>query len=148
MNDTTQAHELPELWRNEGIRLNGGADKPYTDDENSVRALVLACCAIDLDAALKASPVQAEAVAIVGERGSVPWRLERILAIGTPLYDDPKPPATSTEDVEAQARRFLAEAERGPENDYGHVHRQTAHAAIVAALRTRSGAGGVDAQDG
>lgn len=49
--------KLVEGWRADGIRLNGGADKPYTDDENSIRAFVLEHCADELEAALKQSAV-------------------------------------------------------------------------------------------
>lgn len=42
-----------EIWESEGIRLNGGATKPYTDDENSIRAFVLGCCADELRALLR-----------------------------------------------------------------------------------------------
>lgn len=49
---TKELELLVKKWRDDGIRLNGGADKPYSDDENSVRAFVLEHCAEELAAAL------------------------------------------------------------------------------------------------
>lgn len=46
----------------------------------------------------------------------------------------------SSADVKQRARELLAEAERGPQNDYGTVHRQIAHRALEQALTQQRGA--------
>lgn len=52
-------------------------------------------------------------------------------------YTRAQPPSAAS--VSERARELLAQAERGPQNDYGTVHRQIAHRAIEQALTQQRG---------
>lgn len=103
-----QAHELPELWRKEARDIR---DRGLTCTYNSIFAR-----ADELEAALKASPVQAEAVGYTTghcENHKRPGGCQlHNLQCGYPNCDrrpiaNPQPPAASVEDVESQALDYV-----------------------------------------